>query len=91
MFDGSTIANAPNFGNLSYLDSPKYNRRLRQASQLPVGPERERAYAALDVDISRNVAPAIPISYDRVLTLVSARTGCVVVNPFLDLAAVCLK
>ena len=91
MFDGGTIANAPNFGNLSYFDSPKYNRLLEQASRLPLGAERDRAYAALDVDLAKNVAPAIPISYDRILTLVSQRTGCVVVNPYLDLAAVCLK
>jgi peptide/nickel transport system substrate-binding protein len=91
MFDGRTIANAPNFGNLSYFNSPKYNRLLERASRLPYGAEREEAYAALDVDISRNVAPAIPISYDRAFTLVSARTGCVVVNPTLDLTAVCLK
>jgi peptide/nickel transport system substrate-binding protein len=92
MFDGRTIANAPNFGNLSYFNSPKYNRLLERASRLPYGgAEREEAYAALDVDISRNAAPAIPISYDRAFTLVSARTGCVVVNPTLDLTAVCLK
>ena len=90
MFDGRTIANAPDFGNVSYFDSPKYNRLLEQASRL-TGDERERAYSALDVDISKNAAPAIPISYDRVLNLVSARTGCVVVNPNLDLTAVCLK
>ena len=90
MFDGRTIANAPDFGNVSYFDSPKYNRLLEQASRL-TGDERERAYSALDVDLSKNAAPAIPISYDRVLSLVSARTGCVVVNPELDLTAVCLK
>jgi hypothetical protein len=28
---------------------------------------------------------------ENALTFVSKRTGCVVVNPFLDLAAVCLK
>ena len=91
MFDGRTIANAPDFGNLSYFDSRKYNRLLEQASRLPYGPERDEAYAELDVDISKNAAPVIPISYDSILTLVSARTGCVVVNPYLDLAAVCLK
>ncbi len=91
MFDGGTIANAPNFGNFSYLDLPKYNRLLERASRLPLGAERDRAYAALDVDLAKSVAPAIPISYDRILTLVSQRTGCVIVNPQLDLAAVCLK
>lgn len=91
LFDGRTIADAPNFGNWSYFDSPRYNRLLEEASQLPIGPERYRRYGELDVDIARNAAPAIAFAYDRTLTLVSARTGCVVVNPELDLAAVCLK
>jgi peptide/nickel transport system substrate-binding protein len=91
MFDGDTIANAPDFGNLSYFDSPKYNRLLGQASRLPLGTARNRAYAALDVDLARNAAPAVAYAYDRALSLVSGRTGCVVVNPYVDLAAVCLK
>jgi peptide/nickel transport system substrate-binding protein/oligopeptide transport system substrate-binding protein len=91
MFDGRSIAHAPDFGDLSYFNSPHYNRLLERASRLPYGPERQRAFAALDVDLARNAAPAIALAYDRNLILVSARTGCVVVNPFLDLTAVCLK
>ena len=91
LFDGRTIANAPDFGNFSYFNSPKYNRALAQASRIPTGAERYRTYGELDVDIARNAAPAIAVSYDNTPTLVSARTGCVIVNPELDLAAVCLK
>ena len=91
MFDGHTIANAPDFANLSYFNSPRYNRLLERASRLPLGPERDRAYAELDVDLAKNAAPAIAYAYDKFLTLVSKRTGCVIVNPYLDLAAVCLK
>jgi peptide/nickel transport system substrate-binding protein len=91
MFDGRTIVNAPDFGNFSYFDSPKYNRLLERASRMPYGTVRSRTYADLDIDLARNAAPAIALAYDRILTLVSSRTGCVVVNPFLDLAAVCLK
>ena len=36
-------------------------------------------------------APSVAYGVDNALTLVSARTGCVIVNPFLDLAAVCVK
>jgi len=90
IFDGRTIVNAPNFGDFSYFNSVKYNRLLDRAAQL-TGEERYRAYGELDVQISRDAAPAAPYAYDNALTLVSARTGCVVVNPFLDLAAVCLK
>ena len=91
MFDGTTIANAPDFGNISYFNSPRHNRLLERASQLPLGPARDRAYAALDVDLARNAAPAVAYAYDRFLTLVSERTDCVIVNPYLDLAAVCLR
>lgn len=91
MFDGRSIKNAPDFGNVSYFDSPKYNVLLERASRLPYGPQRRQAYASLDVDLAGDAAPAIALAYDRILTLVSPRTGCVVVNPFLDLAAVCLK
>ena len=89
-FDGRTIGE-PGFANYSYLDSPKYNRLLEEASRLSMGPERYRAYGDLDADIARNAAPIVAFAVDRTLTLVSPRTGCVVVNPSLDLAAVCLK
>jgi peptide/nickel transport system substrate-binding protein len=89
IFDGRTIER-PDNQNWSYFDSPKYNRRLDRASRL-TGEARYRAYGQLDVDLARNAAPAIAYAYDRALALVSARTGCVVLNPYLDLAAVCLK
>jgi peptide/nickel transport system substrate-binding protein len=76
---------------LSHLDSPKYTRLLEAANRLPWGQERYEVYGKLDADISRQAAPAIPIAWDNALTFVSKRTGCVVVNPNLDLAAVCLK
>jgi hypothetical protein len=66
-------------------------RELEAASHLPAGRERFETYGRLDVDISRNAAPAIPMTYDNAFTFVSTRTGCVVVNPFLDLTSVCLK
>jgi ABC-type transport system substrate-binding protein len=90
MFDGLTIADAPNFGNWSYLDSPKYNRLLDQASRL-TGTQRLRAYGELDVQLSRDAAPAIPFAAINATAFVSARVGCVVMNPTLDLTAVCLK
>jgi ABC-type transport system substrate-binding protein len=89
MFDGRTIGRS-GFVNWSYFNSARYNRLLDQASRL-VGARRYRASGELDVQLSRDAAPAIPYAYDNALTLVSARTGCVIVNPYLDLAAVCLK
>jgi peptide/nickel transport system substrate-binding protein len=89
LFAGKSIGN-PAAGNYSYFDSPLYNRRLEAASRL-TGPARYRAYGKLDVDLARNAAPAVAYAYDSALTLVSKRTGCVVVNPYLDLTPACLK
>lgn len=86
LFDGRRVP-APNY---SRFDSPRYNRMFDRASNL-TGTARYREYGRLDVDLARNAAPAIAYAYDNALTLVSARTGCIVLNPYLDLAAVCLK
>jgi ABC-type oligopeptide transport system substrate-binding subunit len=88
-FDGRTIGQ-PGFGNLSYFNSPKYNRLLDEASRL-TGAARLRAYGELDVQISRDAAPMIPVSRVSTFAFVSSRVGCVVMNPALDLTAVCLK
>lgn len=90
VFDGRTIGQ-PGNSNFSYFNSPKYKRLFDQAQRLPAGPERNRAYGELDAQLSRDAAPAIPYVTGNAATFVSARTGCVVVNPWLDLAAVCLK
>jgi ABC-type transport system substrate-binding protein len=88
-FDGRTIGH-PGFLNFSYFNSPKYNRLLERASRLS-GAARYEAYGKLDVQLSRDAAPAIPVAALNALSFVSSRVGCVVVNPFLDLTAVCLK
>jgi peptide/nickel transport system substrate-binding protein len=89
LFDGSTIGK-PGNANWSYFNSPKWNSALRRASRL-TGVARYRAYGRLDVELARDEAPAVAYGVDSALTLVSARTGCVTVNPYLDLAAVCLR
>lgn len=76
--------------NFSRFDSMTYDARLDRASRL-VGQERYRTYGRLDVDLARDAAPAIAYAYDNALTLVSKRVGCIVLNPYLDLAAACLK
>ena len=90
LFDGETIAYAPNFINTSYFDSPKYNQLLDEASRL-TGAARRRAYGELDVMLSRDAAPAIPFATLNAWAFVSARVGCVVMNPGLDLTAICLE
>jgi ABC-type transport system substrate-binding protein len=89
LFHGREIGQ-PESDNWSYFDSQKYNRLLDRASRL-TGSARYRAYGDLDVDLARNAAPAIAYAYDNTMNLVSERVGCVVVNPYLDLAAACLK
>jgi ABC-type transport system substrate-binding protein len=85
LFDGEE-----GFGNYSYFNSPKVNRQLDAAGSLP-GLRRNRAYGKLDVEISRDFAPAIPYAAINVATFVSSKVGCIVVNPDLDLDVVCLK
>jgi peptide/nickel transport system substrate-binding protein len=89
IFHGRTIGQ-PDNANWSYFNSPKYNRLLDRAARLS-GPERYRAYGKLDVQLSRDAAPAIPVAFQNNTTFVSARAGCIVLNPFIDLTAVCLK
>jgi ABC-type transport system substrate-binding protein len=76
--------------NYSRFNSTKFNRLLDRAGRLS-GAERYRAYGKLDVQLARDLAPAIPYAVYTAWTFVSKRTGCIVVNPFLDLTAVCLK
>lgn len=76
--------------NTSRFNSSHYNTLLERASRL-TGPRRYTAYGRLDVDLARNAAPAVAYAYDSALTLLGPRVACVVVNPYLDLAAACLK
>jgi peptide/nickel transport system substrate-binding protein/oligopeptide transport system substrate-binding protein len=89
LFDGRTIGRPDNV-NWSYFNSPKYNRLLDRAASL-TGEGRYRAYGELDVQLSRDAAPAIPLAFANFIAFVSRRTGCVVLNPAFDLTAVCLK
>jgi peptide/nickel transport system substrate-binding protein len=88
-FDGRTIGR-PESVNWSYFDVAKYNRLFARAARL-TGPRRYRAYADLDVQLARDAAPAIAAMNPNTWAFVSARTGCVVMNPSLDLTAICLK
>jgi ABC-type transport system substrate-binding protein len=88
-FDGRTIGQ-PDSENFSQFNSPSYNRLLDRASRLS-GRVRYRAYGDLDVRLARDAAPAIAAMNPNTWAFVSARTRCVVMNPSLDLTAVCLK
>ena len=94
MFDGRTIPPKPNcpgdHGDWSHFNSAKYNRLLDEASRLR-GAARNRAFGDLDVQLSRDAAPAIPWAILNDIQFVSPRVGCVTFNPLFDLTAVCLK
>jgi ABC-type transport system substrate-binding protein len=89
LFNGKRIGKEGSC-NYSYFNSPRFNRQLDAASRL-TGAARSRAFGRLDLELARDAAPAIAYAYDNALTLVSSRTGCVVLNPTLALAAVCLR
>ena len=52
---GNTIT-AENNVNLSFMNIPKWNRRMEAAAKL-VGPKRYEVYGQMDLDIMRQVAP----------------------------------
>jgi ABC-type transport system substrate-binding protein len=89
LFDGRLIGTPYSF-NISYFNSPQSNASLAAASRL-VGTPRYRAYGKLDLQLTRDQAPAVAYENESVLTFVSKRAGCLVLNSGLDLAAVCLK
>lgn len=89
LFDGSHIG-TPGNANWSYFNSKKWNRALRRASRL-TGSARYATYGKLDIELARDEAPAVAYGVDDGLTLVSSRTRCVIANPYLDLAAICIK
>ena len=77
--------------NFMHFASKTYEREMSRTARLLQGRERDRAYAALDVRIARDVAPIAALDFLREPTLISERVGCVVLRPVLDLTAVCLK
>jgi hypothetical protein len=76
--------------NFTHLNDPRVNRLLERAAGL-TGQARYRAYGDLDVQLAREVAPAVAVLNTNSWAFVSSRVGCVVMNPSLDLTAVCLK
>jgi ABC-type transport system substrate-binding protein len=83
LFDGRRV-------NYSRFNSLRFNRLLDDAARLS-GAERYRAYGRLDVQLARDAAPAIPYAVFNEWVFVSKGVGCIVLNPRLDLTAVCLK
>ena len=87
--DGRTITASHNI-DFAYFDSPRYNRQLTQASALPLGPRRYRAFAALDAEVAGKEAPLVALVQREHGLLFSKRAGCIRAG-LLDLSAFCLK
>ena len=90
-FDGSLIRTSSNT-NLSYFDNPVYNRKLEATAGL-AGTARYRAYGRLDVELTRDAAPAVPYAVFNHTAFVASRIGCVRMSPVYgaSLGALCLK
>ena len=91
LIDGRTIR-ATNNTNVSYFNSPAYNRKVARAAGLS-GPSRYRAFSALDHDLMRNAAPIAVYGVPNDRHYVSARTGCYHHHPVygFDFPAICLR
>ncbi|HXY17036.1 MAG TPA: hypothetical protein VEH79_02565 [Gaiellaceae bacterium] len=78
--------------NLSWLHDPAVDEELAAPSALPA-PARYAAFGRLDVEVMRDLAPAVPFANPAAYFLVSKRIGCVTYNPvpYLDYAALCLR
>jgi ABC-type oligopeptide transport system substrate-binding subunit len=78
--------------NLARFDEARYLDLLRRAARLRDG-ARAEAYAGLDLQLSRDAAPAVPMGVLNEATLLSARvdTRCLLLRPSLVLTTVCLK
>ena len=61
------------FGNVNWsqLRVPSINRAMDAAAQLPLGPDRDRAFAAVNRDISAQ-APGVPYAWDDSFQVASA-------------------
>jgi peptide/nickel transport system substrate-binding protein len=89
--DGRTITASNNL-DFSYFDSRRYDRLIEQASALPLGRARERAFGRLDVEVARNEAPLAALVERNGGYLFSKRVGCIsFADGFLDFTALCLK
>jgi peptide/nickel transport system substrate-binding protein len=78
--------------NLARFDDPRYRELMRRAAGLR-GDAREQAYAELDLRLTRDAAPLLPLYVLNETTLVSARVPprCLLLRPSLVLTTVCLK
>jgi hypothetical protein len=67
-------------------------RKMARTAQGSLKPLAARAPSPGSLsNLMRDAAPSVPVSFFNQPTLVSKRVGCIVLRPFLDLTAACLK
>jgi len=88
----SRVIRAVGNTNVSYFESPRFDRSIDAAQQL-TGIERDRAYGRLGLAVARTEAPLAAYAVLNARVFVSARVGCVTYQSVygLDLAGVCLR
>ena len=79
LLDGQNIQ-AANNSNYAYLNSPRYNKLMTDASKLS-GAARYDAYGKLDVDLMKNAAPWAPLSNGNVREFISSRVSNYLFHP----------
>ena len=79
LLDGQNIQ-AANNSNYSYLNIPKYNKLMTDASKLS-GTARYDAYGKLDVDLMKNAAPWVPLSNGNIREFTSSRVSNYLFHP----------
>jgi ABC-type oligopeptide transport system substrate-binding subunit len=79
-------------GSAPSFKDPSYVKKANAAAALS-GPRRYLAYAALDLETTRDYAPWIPVGTAITQDFFSKRIGCQVSQPVygVDLAALCLR
>ena len=94
LLNGNNIHETQN-NNVAYFNVPAMNKKMDDAAKL-VGDARYKAYADLDVEITKNYAPWAAFLHRNERTFLSSRMDpkCFVFQPIyqrVDLAAECLK
>jgi peptide/nickel transport system substrate-binding protein len=80
LLDGGTIQESNNV-NFSYLNNASYNAKMAAASKL-LGDARGAAYAKLDLEGMRDLAPWTPYMIPNARYLVSSRASNVIHQPY---------
>ena len=92
LLDGTQLTDTGN-NNVAYFDRPKYNRAIERIDGM-TGAARRKAWAALDVGMTRNDPPWAPFLNGARADFVSRSFGCYVLQPVigrLDIVAACKK